>query len=198
MKPPATRVFLVRHADASEGDRDAGRGRHLTEIGRRQAAALAHRLAPWKVDAILCSDMFRAEETARAVRSHHAQADFIVDATFRELSASLVEEQLDAPDGVLRTRLEAAWQAILTMPYPTSVVVTHNGLIKYLIGRAIRFQGELKPRFHSSHTGITGLAVEPEGKARIQFFNDTRHLTSELVVDPKTWLEGAATVRGHS
>ena len=31
------KVFLIRHADASEGDRDPDHGRPLTEIGVRQA-----------------------------------------------------------------------------------------------------------------------------------------------------------------
>lgn len=57
---PGPRVFLIRHADASDGDKDPDRGRSLSEIGVQQAEALAARVAGWQLDAILCSDMTRA------------------------------------------------------------------------------------------------------------------------------------------
>src|SRR5262245_1941811 len=54
-KAPGPRVFLIRHADASEGPRDPDRGGHLTPLGLRQADVLARRLANWQIDAIVCS-----------------------------------------------------------------------------------------------------------------------------------------------
>src|SRR5688572_3647115 len=83
---PGPRVFLIRHADASEGPKDPEYGRHLTPLGRRQAEALARRMARWRVDAILCSDKHRTQETAVAVRRFHPDASLTVDATFREAS----------------------------------------------------------------------------------------------------------------
>lgn len=200
------RVFLVRHAvasdddddDAAAGDQDRDRGPHLTEIGRRQAEALAARAAGWQLEAIFCSDMHRAMETAAAVRKQHAAVPLFVEPLFREVSAGTVERELDAPDGALRARLEAAWQRIITMPHHVSVIITHNGLIKHLIGRAIRFKESLKPRFHSAYTGISGLAVKPGRHAHLQFFNDVSHLNPDIVDGPKRpWIEDAATGRWH-
>jgi len=196
--PAPRRVFLIRHAQATEGDKDPDRGRHLTELGKLQAEALAQRAARWQVDAIFCSDMYRACETAAAISFHHPDVVSTVDAVFREVSASTVRRELDAPDGVLRARLDAAWQKVVTMPQPLTVIITHNGLIKYLLSRTMRWENELKPRFHSAHTGITALALRTKGRAALQFFNDTRHLTPELVAEEKRpWLEDPVTGRWH-
>jgi len=193
------RVFLIRHADASEGGKDPDLGRRLTKIGEQQAEALARRVAGWQLDAIFCSDMTRAHETASVMHRHHPAIDLIVDPLFREISTGTLEEELDMPDGELKARMEAVWQKIVTMPHPVSAIVTHNGLIKYLIGRTIQVEGVLKPRFHSAHTGITALRIRSKGRAVLQFFNDTSHLTPEIVVpgSKAPWVEDPLTRRWH-
>jgi broad specificity phosphatase PhoE len=151
------------------------------------------------MDALFCSDMYRAHETASAIRKYHAEIPFVVDAVFREVSASTLEEELDAADGELQARLEAAWQQIVTLPYKATAIVTHNGLIKYFIGRAIRYGRKLKPRFHSAYTGITALEVKTTSHVSLQFFNNTTHLTLETVAPgPKVpWIEDPVTGRWH-
>jgi phosphohistidine phosphatase len=56
------RLFLVRHAEAAPGEPDALRP--LTPAGRDAARALAERLAAEQPDAVLCSPLLRARETA--------------------------------------------------------------------------------------------------------------------------------------
>jgi broad specificity phosphatase PhoE len=190
------KVFLIRHADASEGEKDPDRGRSLTEIGAQQAEALARRMSAWQVDAIFCSDMTRARETAAALHRHHPSIPLIVDPDFREVSTGTLEDEHDALDGKLQARLASAWDKVLTMPYPVSVIVTHNGLIKYLIGRTIRHEKKLKPRFHSTHTGVTALQVRSKGRPLLRFFNDTKHLTpGTLAPGEKAWIEDPVTRR---
>ena len=194
--PAPRRVFLIRHAEATEGDKDLDRGRHLTDLGKRQADALARRAARWQIDAIFCSDMYRACETAAAISFHHPDVPCTVDPLFREISSGTVEKEIDAPDGALRARLDAVWEKVVAMPHPLTVIIAHNGLIKHLISRTIRWDNELKPRFHSAHTGITALALRTKGRAALQFFNDTRHLTPELVAEEKRpWVEDPVTGR---
>lgn len=194
------RVFLVRHAD-SGGPRDPVLGMHLSDPGRRQARALAARLANWQVDAILCSDMHRARETAVAVHSFHLDTPLIVDPTFREASAGALAayERGEPGRGDLHARMEAAWERITTLPFRVAVIVTHNGLIKYLLGRTIQYEGSARPRLHSALTGITGIHVRARGRALLRFFNDTHHLTPELAVEEctndKVWIEDSATGR---
>lgn len=186
------RIFLVRHADASEGPRDGELGRHLTALGRRQAEALARRLAKWKVDAVVCSDKHRSYETALAVHRYHPGVPLLVDAVFREVSRRNVEAHArgDEKQIDLLDRLQAAWDRIDALTHDVTVAIVHSGLIKYFLGRIIKCEGMLKPRFHSTETGITGFQVRPKGPM-LEFFNDTHHLTPELVSPgPKApWLE---------
>ena len=57
------RLYLVRHAEAAQGEPDDLRP--LTAAGRDAARALGERLAAEaQVDAVLCSPLLRARETA--------------------------------------------------------------------------------------------------------------------------------------
>ena len=186
------RIFLVRHADAREGPRDHHElGPHLTALGRRQAEALARRLANWKVDAVICSDKHRSYETALAVHRYHSHVPLLVDAVFREVSRRSVEahERGDSKYIDLPLRLQAAWDRLATPTHEVTVAIVHGGLIKYFLGRIIKCE-LLKPRFHSTETGITCFQVRPQGPM-LEFFNDTHHLTPEIVSPgPKApWLE---------
>jgi phosphohistidine phosphatase len=56
------RLVLVRHAEAAPGEPDALRS--LTPAGRAAARVLGERLAAEQPDAVLCSPLLRARETA--------------------------------------------------------------------------------------------------------------------------------------
>jgi broad specificity phosphatase PhoE len=139
--------------------------------------------------------MYRTCETAAAVRAFHPNVPLIVDSTFREVSAGTWEafERGDPAQSGLLTRLETAWEKIVALPYKTAAVVTHNGMIKYLLGRALEYEGNPKPPLHSALTGISALQVKANGRAHVRFFNDIRHLRPELVSDGKTWIEDVET-----
>ena len=59
------RLFLVRHAEAAPGEPDALRP--LTPTGRASARALGEQLATERLDAVLCSPLLRARETAEQI-----------------------------------------------------------------------------------------------------------------------------------
>ena len=72
--PEAREVWLVRHADAYAGLERLADGRidpPLSPVGRAQAARLAERLLPVPVDAVWCSDLLRARETAEPIAADH-------------------------------------------------------------------------------------------------------------------------------
>ncbi len=72
-----TRVYLVRHAETDASERVlAGRqpGWPLNARGRAQAASLAWRLRHVALDAVYCSPLERARETAAAIASSAAAA----------------------------------------------------------------------------------------------------------------------------
>jgi phosphohistidine phosphatase SixA len=59
------RIFLVRHAEAASGEPDDLRP--LTAEGRAAARGLGERLAAYQPDAVVCSPLLRARETAEAI-----------------------------------------------------------------------------------------------------------------------------------
>ena len=59
------RLIVVRHAEAAPGEPDELRP--LTDAGRATARALGERLAPRSPDAVLCSPLLRARETAEQI-----------------------------------------------------------------------------------------------------------------------------------
>lgn len=68
------RLLLIRHGEVSNsdhvvyGDLD---GFHLSPLGVRQAHETATHLRREDIDAVICSPLARAKETATAVASHH-------------------------------------------------------------------------------------------------------------------------------
>jgi broad specificity phosphatase PhoE len=65
-----TRILLARHGETdwnAVGRWQGHTDRSLTELGRRQAAELAERLADIELDAVYSSDLLRAVETAEPV-----------------------------------------------------------------------------------------------------------------------------------
>lgn len=65
----AANVIVARHGEATYDDLGiaSDEGGWLTDVGRSQAAGLAHELAGRRVAAIWCSDMSRAVQTAEIV-----------------------------------------------------------------------------------------------------------------------------------
>jgi phosphohistidine phosphatase len=59
------RIFLVRHAEAAPGEPDELRP--LTDEGRATARTLAEKLAAQHPDAVVCSPLLRARQTADAI-----------------------------------------------------------------------------------------------------------------------------------
>lgn len=82
------RLILVRHGESEwnrigryQGQRDAP----LSELGLRQAEALATRLANETFDAIYASPLQRAKRTGEAIAQHHPAVPFIEDQALLEI-----------------------------------------------------------------------------------------------------------------
>lgn len=83
-----TEIYLIRHAQAEgnlyrmmQGQWDGG----VTELGRRQIAALAERFKDIKIDAVYSSDLFRARLTGEALRKYN-DVPMILDKRLREIN----------------------------------------------------------------------------------------------------------------
>jgi probable phosphoglycerate mutase len=92
-----TTILLIRHGETAwnavrrlQGHIDIP----LNEEGERQAAALSRALATEKLDAVVCSDLQRAMQTAQAVASRHAGIELQTEAQLRERAYGVFEGML--------------------------------------------------------------------------------------------------------
>lgn len=97
-QPGVVKVSFVRHGrqEMPAGAFTPGKwiDPPLSETGRRQAATVGEALADAKIDAVLCSHLARAAETAAAVAAPHGLEPVV----YRELRE--VETYRDVPAGV--------------------------------------------------------------------------------------------------
>ena len=87
------RLFIVRHAEAAPGDPDALRP--LTASGREVARAVGELLAPEHPDAVLCSPLLRARETAGLIARPAALEPEADDRLAPGATAGAVRELID-------------------------------------------------------------------------------------------------------
>ena len=181
----------------------------LSELGKRQAAAVGAAFAVEPVDAVLCSHLERAHETARHVAAAHG-LEPIVYPELRE-----VETYRDVPDGVkledilspvmwhgvherftrerrwdvspfsessaeFRHRVVTVVEGILAMHAGTRLaIVCHGGVINAYIGHLLGLQEDMF--FRPAHASVSRVLVG-HGRRVIHTLNELHHLQS---VDPE-------------
>jgi probable phosphoglycerate mutase len=203
--PPATFV-LLRHGETAltPEKRFSGSGDHeLSEVGRRQAEAVAEALAArGTIQAIVSSPLKRCRQTAEAVAAR-VGLDVRIDDGLREtdfgawegLTFAEVRERygddLDAwlaspkaePTGggesfATVARRVAATRDRLVREYQgrTVLVVTHVTPIKTLVRLAIGAPPESLFRMELSAASVSAVAYYADGNASLRLLNDTGHL----------------------
>ncbi len=205
-----TRFLLARHGETAWNAERRHHGQSdvpLNATGRRQAAALARRLADEAIDAIYASDLQRAWQTAEAVAAHYdlpVQADprlrelhFGVweGLTYPEIEAQDPEAlaawhedptHVAPPEGEslveLAQRVDAL-RADLEAAHPeeTVLLVSHNGVLRVLICQALGLPPENYWQFHLSNASLSDLAFYEAG-AILNALNETAHLEEETTV----------------
>ncbi|MGB6246926.1 histidine phosphatase family protein [Gordonia sp. (in: high G+C Gram-positive bacteria)] len=206
MAPP-TRIILLRHGQTqlSVDRRYSGRGNpELTDLGRRQAAAAADRLATGAlgpIDAVLSSPLARTMTTARAVAEQIGAdvqvAEGVIETdfgaweglTFAEAAARdpelhrrwLGDVEAAAPGGesfaAVGERIAVAREDILERFAGRSVlVVSHVTPIKTMLRDALGVGPELLFRLHLDLASISVAEYYPDGGSVVRLVNDTAHL----------------------
>ncbi|MFC8046861.1 bifunctional RNase H/acid phosphatase [Nocardia sp. NPDC057353] len=200
-----TRLLLLRHGRTalSVERRYSGRGNPpLDEVGREQAARAAAMLAArGGIDAVVCSPLSRAHETATAAATALGLRAEIVDdlietdfgswegLTFSEAAARdpeahaawLGDPALPPPDGesfaAVRTRIERARDDLLArFPERTVLVVSHVTPIKTLLQLALDAGPALLYRLHLDLAALSIAEFYPDGGASVRLVNDTSYL----------------------
>lgn len=195
--PEAREVWLVRHADAYAGLERLADGRidpPLSPVGRAQAARLAERLLPVPVDAVWCSDLLRARETAEPIAADHG-LELHCDPRLQEVRThwdegtaqpELGRGDYPFPEPAEETiaRMEAAVADLVgALPeHPDrrsrAVVVTHSAAIMVYLTHLLRLswrQLPVLPQF----TSVSVLAVG-DGRTVVHSIGDVTHLAIPL------------------
>jgi ribonuclease H / adenosylcobalamin/alpha-ribazole phosphatase len=201
-----TRLLLVRHGqtELSVERRYSGRGDvPLTELGQRQAKAVAGRVAGL-VEAgtpVVSSPLVRARATAEAVAEATGStvevADGLIEAdfgawerlTFAQAAARdpelhgrwLADPAVPAPDGESFTAVHGRVrrvrdELIARIGGGTAVVVSHVTPIKSLLRMGLDAGPSLLYRLHLDLASLSIVEFYPDGYASVRLVNDTAHL----------------------
>ena len=140
-----TTLLLVRHGETdwnAEGKLQGHTDRPLNDYGRRQARALAERLAGEEIEAVYSSDLSRARETAE-ILGEQLGLPVAVDSDLREknwgnwegLTAGerlRVEYEGESSEDHRSRTLRAVERIVERHPAGRVVVVTHGGSLRRL------------------------------------------------------------------
>jgi probable phosphoglycerate mutase len=217
-KPPAlTRLVLARHAvTAQTGPLLTGRapGVDLSDDGRRQAEALAERLAGLPVAAVYASPIERTTQTADAVAARHGLAvkalPGVIEADYGEWTGGKIADLAKTdlwktvqrapsrarfPGGEslaeMQSRMVSAIEAVVAdHAGDLVVIVSHADPIKAAIAHYTGVHLDLFQRIVVSPASVTAFAFSGHGVAMLKC-NDTGTL-DELAPPPPPPSEAAA------
>ena len=190
---PHTIVVLARHGQAQGGVADPG----LTARGHDEARALAKELVGEPFDAVYCSPLQRAVQTAAPLC-----AELGLEPQLRD---GLAEFDRRSDEYVLLSRLKAdgdpryeaclagdlsAWGMDLATFRAEAAdvvaeildrhaggrvfVVTHGGVLNVLLGSVLGL--DRMWFFHPDNAGLSRVVADTDGRVRLVSLNETRHL----------------------
>ena len=185
-------LLFIRHGlplRIDEGDTDGPADPALSELGHRQATALAEWLSVERVDAIWVSPMQRARETA-APLSHRLELPVTVDddlAEFDRESLSYIPiEELKAandprwnevperPEHFQAVVVASVERIVAAHPRQRIAVVCHGGVINAYAAHVLGIDDPLF--FLPAYTSISRVLAASTGERSIQSLNETAHL----------------------
>ncbi len=198
------RLLLIRHGQTAWNREQVFRGRAdipLSELGARQAQALSQRLAEEPLDALYCSPLSRARQTAEAIGApHHTCPQLIEDLTDfdygewtgrprAEVAArwpELLAQWQQAPHGTripgAETLEEAQARAVralegIVVPHEEGVVaiVSHRVITKLLVCHLVGLGRKAFWRFRQDTCGMNAFGFAA-GRVIVLALNDTGHL----------------------
>ncbi|MBI2975399.1 MAG: histidine phosphatase family protein [Chloroflexi bacterium] len=200
-----TLLCLIRHARSTwnaDGRVQGQADPPLDDVGRAQAHALGKHLRHETFDALYCSPLARARETAAIVTGHMPAPPIIrFDDRLKERDfgkwTGLTGSEVDAavalnPDqdwrllgppggearGQIVARAEAVFSEIIAAHLDQKIaVVSHGGLLAAYMGHLLGVPLEKQTYFSFHNTALARVRIEP-GRLTLLTLNDDRHLES--------------------
>ena len=196
------KLLLIRHGQTDWNLAQRFQGQSdipLNETGKKQALALADRLADQPFDIVYSSDLQRAFETANII-AH--TSNYKPDPRLREVNFGnwegltydeIKEKHPDTlsawenniyknspPNGETLEQLSVRVQSMLDEFYAnhidqTVLIVAHGGVLQTLICLALNLNPTMYWQFHLSTASLSEVAFYPAG-AILNLLNDTSHL----------------------
>ena len=185
-------LIFIRHGlpvRIDEGDGEGPADPALSDVGRRQALALAAWMADERVDAIWVSPMRRARETAVPLAERLALpvtidddlAEFDRDALsyipLEELRAAKEpgwNEVPERPEHFHTSVVTAVERIIAAHPRQRVAVVCHGGVINAYAGHVLKIDEPLF--FLPDYTSVNRILAASTGERSIGSLNETPHL----------------------
>jgi probable phosphoglycerate mutase len=202
--PTKTELILLRHGETVwnvQGRLQGHLDSQLSAEGLRQADALAARLATVPLQALYCSDLGRAEQTARRIRVRTRHVP-VADARLRERGLGLLEGltweearqrhpevyaayTAGAPEDVLpggESQLQRLGQALACLrelaarhPGGHVAVVTHGGVLSLLLRHCLGIPFQTPRAFSVLNASWNQFDVQ-QGALRLVTWGDVSHL----------------------
>jgi 2,3-bisphosphoglycerate-dependent phosphoglycerate mutase len=183
-------LLLIRHArplrvESVDGPADPG----LSDLGQRQAEALATWLAPERIEAVYTSPLRRSVETAEpvgealglAVTPDDALAEYDADAMayipIEELRAAGDPRWMEGPDDIAGFHarvVEGVDRLAAGHASQCMALVCHGGVINVVVSAVLG----IGPRmiFLPAYTSISRVLVASTGERSLESLNETGHL----------------------
>jgi len=197
-------LYLVRHAETfGNTGADDSADPVLTQRGHTQANLLAKRLASVPFDAIFCSPLLRAVETAQAVLSrqkrpipvellpelmeHQPVPDYcgLPTEKLREVCPTAVYPDRHAlPQETDEIALDRARYAIRYVrekcPEGTVLLIAHGQFNTYLLLAAMGLPKPAQFNFSQRNACVDRILFLPDGRVKAKLVNDVSYLPEEL------------------
>ena len=206
-----TTLIIIRHGETFwnrerriQGHLDSA----LTPKGFAQAHACAARLAPEKIDAVVTSDLYRAQHTAKILTTGRALS-MTSEATLRERSfgtgegmtyaemdskypqifaqTSLVDAEFTLPEGETRADFHARVKTSIEKLVAAHtgkclLIVTHGGVLGVIYRWLNKMPIASAQRVAIPNVAYNRISAAPDGW-KIEVWADTRHLLDHTVED---------------
>jgi broad specificity phosphatase PhoE len=162
-------IYLLRHGEKNED------GSALSKNGVKQASYLAKKLKKIEFNKIYSSDLSRCMQTAEIVSKYHP-ADIIYDKSLREVEGKVKEFPEKHPKEI--KTIKSFWNKV-TKEKGNILVVASGNFNRILIALALKIS-PTNSRFVQTPTGLTHLEFMNNGNTRIEYVNNTSHLSIKL------------------